>query len=91
MSSAWIPYQLSPPSPPPSPQHPPIVVSKEVKVPGGTVFINPSQSREEVGDYVTTEREGQERETSIGVLQMESSFKEIMIRNGSQHVGEDGQ
>lgn len=76
------------PLPPSGPQHSPIVVSKEVKVPGGTVFINPSQSREEVGDYVA---KGQERETSIGVLQMESSFDEIMIRNGSQPAGEDGQ
>ena len=60
-------------------QHEPVVVSKEITVPGGSVFVNPSVEKEEVGKYVA--KPTKPATTRVGGLQNE--VDEILIKSGS--------
>ena len=62
-----------------------MTVSKEVTVPGGSVFTNPSSDHEEVGRYVTlpTLKETAECEEGIGGLGIE--VEAILTQSGSHN------
>ena len=57
-----------------------MTVSKEVTVPGGSVFVNPASEQEEVGRYVTLPTV--QEEGAIGGLRKE--VEEILTRSASQ-------
>ena len=60
-----------------------MTVSKEVKVHGGSVYVNPSSDHEEVGRYVTMPTPQMEaHEEGIGGLREE--VEEILTRSASQ-------
>ena len=66
------------------------MVSKEIKVPGGSVFVNPSLEQEEVGRYVTLETSTKkEPKEDIGGLGIE--VDEILTRSCSHAANGRGQ
>ena len=78
-----------------SSQHKAVVVSKEIKVPGGSVLVNPSLEQEEVGRYVTLETSTftaatkKEAKEDIGGLGIE--VDEILTRSCSHAANGRGQ
>jgi hypothetical protein len=71
-------------------KHEPVVTSKVITVPGGSVFINPSTSdhQEEVGRYVTAPTHGKGAATEGSVGGLEREVEEILSKSGSLREAE---
>ena len=73
----------------PVPQHEPVVTSKIISVPGGSVFVNPTttdKDNEEVERYVTVATNGKPPATGSmegGIGGLEKEVEAILTKSGS--------